>query len=115
MLSLAAFVSHFIWPPIVPNNLRSKQHSEKHPYDALRTGWYPTDFPKSAIFLDSSWIPDKNQVPPHLRNNIQSGLRVLEPQNWMYMDKDNFSHELMLANTMMREDFKGRETMLITK
>ena len=61
------------------------------------------------------WTEDRGFVPPQLRNNTQSGLRVLQPQNWMFVDKDRFEYEIMLSRTMMREDFEGREAMLITE
>jgi hypothetical protein len=68
----------------------------------------------SAIFLDSLWTPDRNEVPPQLKNNIQSGLRVLEPHNWMFMDKPRLTYEMMLSKAMMGADFKFRDAVLIT-
>ncbi len=115
MFSLASLIGYYLWPRKVGNNLRAAQHRHDHPYDAWAEGWYPEYFPKSAIFLDTMWSADKSYVDPRLRNNTQSGLREMPARNWMFVDKDRFKYEMMLAKTMMREDFSERDKMLITR
>lgn len=114
MLTLTSLISNYLFPKQVGNNLRKVQHPYDHPYDALREGWYGEDFPKSAMFLDTLWVANPQEVPPQLKNNTQSGLRVLHPKNWMHMDEKRFEYEMMLKNVMMRDDFKERDKMLIS-
>ena len=112
MFTLSAVLKDFIWPN---KSYKRVQHSYKHPYEALKKGWFPPDFPVAAIFLDSSWTPDRSEMPPQFRDNKQSGLRSVEPQHWLYMDPKKFYYESTFLNAVMADDFKERDVVLISR
>ena len=112
MLSnILTYFKDYLWPPL------PEQHREpgvaSHPLSQLDSK--EDDFPTAAIFLDCAWQPRDQKLPPQLRDNQKSGLKLCNPKYWIHVDLPEFEKEIAIVNRITADDFNAKDKIYVPR